>query len=155
MATNDDYRTASLTESSFTARSNTILVKEFQQIEKDGHELNTLNHRFATYLNKIIKLGEININLRRQIDDFYQNYRNSPEPIVRQLNSEFQNLISLQIRTQHADYDRKYYQNQLKSLSTSDQLRAIQQQLNTYLYELNLLKNQYENQVKDLQVIRE
>jgi hypothetical protein len=165
----DFPRTALPMEFSFKTRSSTIFIDELHRMEKEEQELNTLNNRFATYLKKIINLGDINIKLRRQIDDIHQNFmghvkENEPidhhllekefNNIRRQLNIELRNLISFQTQFNRADYDKKYYKSQLKLFSTSDQLAIIQQQFDANLYVLNSLKEQYGKQIEELQVIK-
>ena len=149
-------------DSSFTARFSTIHIDELCRTEKDERELNQLNHRFASYLNKIIHLGERNIHLRRQIDDIQQKSMDNNEStqrrdlinIQREMNKEFGKSIPFQTRLQRATYDKKYYRQQLQLSSTTEQLSNLQQQLSAHLYELNLLKEQHEKQVADLQVRR-
>jgi hypothetical protein len=165
----DFPRTVLPMEFSFKSRSSTILIDELHRMEKEEQELNTLNNRFATYLNKIINLGDMNVKLRRQIDDIHQTYKengkeNAPigrnlletefNNIRRQLNTELQKLIFVRTQFQRADYDKKYYKNQLKFFSTSDQLATVQQQFDANLYELNLLKEQHAKQIEELQVIK-
>ena len=147
-------------ESSFKTRSSAVHIDELHRIEKEEQELNQLNHRFATYLNKISHLGEMNIHLRRQIDEFRREYlenkENSPakqlKTIQREMNIEVGQLTHVQTRLQRATYDKKYYRNQWQLFSTTDQQSTMQQQLNANLYELSLLKQQYNRQMADLQV---
>jgi hypothetical protein len=156
-----DYpRTASPMVSSSKTRSSTLYVNGLFRIEEEERGLNTLNNRFAIYLNKIKTLGDININLRRQIDDIYQKYMGYSSEIEfnnlrRQLNDELGKSLSLQICLQHADYDKKYYKNKLKIFSTADQDQIIKQQFDASLYELNLLKEQYQKKEQNLQVIKD
>lgn len=135
-------------------------IDELYRIDKEEQELNRLNHRFATYLNTIIHLGEINIHLRQQIDEIRGNYlENTGNPFAKQrkiiqrdMNIELDKLTHVQTRFQRATHDKQYYRNQLQLFSTTDHQSAMQQQLNANLYELNLLKNQHKHQLADLQV---
>lgn len=147
-------------ESSFKTRSSAIHIDELHRIEKEEQELNQLNHRFATYLNKIIHLGEMNIHLRRQIDEVRRKYLENKEnslaeqlkTIQREMNIEVGKLTHVQTRLQRTTYDKKYYRTQLQLFSTTDQQSTMKQQLDANLDELNLLKQQYKKQMADLQV---
>jgi hypothetical protein len=167
-----DYpRRASSMVSSSKTRLTTISVDEVRRTSEDErHRLTILNNRFADYLDRIKTLADRNINLRRQIDAIYQkytgyndekesnytkNHRSSEiefDNLRRQLNNELRQLISTQIRFQRADYDKKIYKNKFKFFSTSDQNQLMQQQLNSNLYELDLLKQQYDKRNQELQV---
>jgi hypothetical protein len=165
-----DYpRIASPRISSFKTRSSMIYIDELRRKEAEEERgLNLLNNRFANYLEQIKTLGERNIQLRRQIDDIHQKYTKHIEEekpknsnaseiecnhLRQQLNNESQKLISSKIRLQRADHDQKYYQNQFKFFSTTEQIHIIKQQFDASLYELNQLKEQYRKQEQNLQVI--
>lgn len=150
------------TRSSLT-RSSAIYIDEIRRIEEEEqYGLNILNNRFANYLNKIKILADKNITLHHQIDETHRKYMEDNEEEQRnlseiqfnnlrqELNKEFKSLLLYQTRFQRADYDKKYYKNKLKYFSTTNQ---SQQQLDNYIYELNLLKEQYKKQEENLQVI--
>jgi hypothetical protein len=169
-----DYsQTGSSMMSSMKTRTSSIYTDQIRRIqEEEERGLNTLNNRFADYLNQIKSLGDININLRHQIDDIYKKYTENIEEenqiddktshsfeieynnLHRQLINELQKLISFQIRFQRADYDKKYYKTKVKLFSSTDQIQIMKQQLDANLYELNLLKERYQKQEKNLQVIK-
>ncbi|CAF0805978.1 unnamed protein product [Rotaria sordida] len=168
----DYFQPASTMISSSNTHETEIHVDKFHQTEDNDNEkieLTTLNNHFENYLNKIKILANININLRHEIVNILQTYMghmkeekqndnnnnsNSSEiefnNLRRQLNNELQKLISIQTRLQRADYDTKYYKNKVKLFSKSNQYEIIQQQLNVNLYELNLLKEQFEKQQESL-----
>ncbi|CAF3796294.1 unnamed protein product [Rotaria sordida] len=170
----DYFQPASTMISSSNTHETEIHVDKFHQTEDNDNEkieLTTLNNHFENYLNKIKILANININLRHEIVNILQTYMghmkeekqndnnnnsNSSEiefnNLRRQLNNELQKLISIQTRLQRADYDTKYYKNKVKLFSKSNQYEIIQQQLNVNLYELNLLKEQFEKQQESLLV---
>jgi hypothetical protein len=158
-----DYsQTGSSIMSSIKTRASSIYTDQIRRIqEEEERGLNTLNICFADYLNKIKNLGDININLRRQIEEEKQidnktsnSFEIEYNYLRQQLMNESQILISCQIRLQRANYDKKYYKNKVKLFSATDQIQIMKQQFDANLYELNLLKEQYEKQEKSLQVIK-
>jgi hypothetical protein len=155
------------------------------QQETEKHELNTLNSRFGNYLDKIKHLANINANLRRQVDDAYRKYigqtdehyidinnttkhlfktyQNPSEiqlyQLRKQITDEVRAQTVIQIRLQRADYDIKFYQNNIKLLNShdqkqSEQVRTMRQQLEVNLHELEQLKQQYQGREQDLQVTK-
>ncbi|CAF2908764.1 unnamed protein product [Rotaria sp. Silwood2] len=168
----DHFQPASTMISSSSIHTTKMPVDELYQTEDDDKkiELTTLNNHFENYLNQIKILANKNINLRHEIVNILQTYMGHMEEekennnknsssleiefnnLRRQLNNELRKLISTQTRLQHADYDKKYYKNKVKIFSNSDQYQIIQQQFNAYLYELNLLKEQYEKEEQNLLV---
>ncbi|CAF4175052.1 unnamed protein product, partial [Rotaria magnacalcarata] len=112
------------------------------------------------YLNKVKSLANINIDLRQKIVNVLQGNveeekSNSLEikfnHLRQELNDELQRLISINVRLQRADYDKKYYYHKIRSFSNSNQRQIMTQQLDSSLYELNLLKEQYTKQQENLQ----
>ncbi|CAF1164782.1 unnamed protein product [Rotaria sordida] len=174
--------------STIGTRSSTIHIDELHETQQEceKHELNILNKRFENYLNKIKHLVNINTNLRRQVDDAYRKYMgqceeqeieiktNNQKKIIKkyqhpyeiplnnlrkQINNEVRAQTLVQIRLQRADYDIKFYQNNIKLLTLheqkqSEQFRTIRQQLEINLKELEQLKRQYENREQDLQMYK-
>lgn len=159
--------------SSLNTRSATIHVDKIHSIHNmdyEKRELTALNNHFEKYLSKIKTLADMNIKLRRKILLINQTYmdhsndvgqtdnqsRNSLETqyinLRRQLNNELGKLVIVVIRLQRADYDTKYYKNKVQLFSETDRNQILEQQLNANLYELNLLKQQYEKQDQELQV---
>lgn len=129
-------------------------------IDEEEYELNTLNTRFANYLEKIKDLGAIHLDLRRQIDEIRstQTINSTIEQkffqFRRQLNLESSKLNLFQIRFQHAEHEKKFYKNQIHQLTNLNETFALQQQLNAYADELNVLVQHYANQQHDLQFYR-
>jgi hypothetical protein len=164
--------------------SSKIYIDELHTAQQEGekHELNTLNARFGNYLDKIKHLANINANLRRQVDDAYRKYMGHTEDqqidgndqtkiikryqhpsesqlnsLRKQINDEVRVHTLIHIRLQRADYDIKFYQNNIKLLlkhdqNQSDQVRIVRQQLEANIHELEQLKHQYERREQDLQV---
>ena len=149
----------------------TINIDEPHWIEDNDKTriLTILNNHFANYLDKIRELGNKNIYLRQQIVSVNEKYTgymdeksngsnnyNSLEielnNLRRQFSQELRQLISEEFHFQRADYDRKYYKNQIRLFSESDSSQIIIQQLDANLYELNLLKQQYEKEEQELLV---
>ncbi|UJR09001.1 hypothetical protein I4U23_013251 [Adineta vaga] len=169
-----------ITSRSSRIRSSTIYIDEIHTTQKEGEkrELDTLNDRFGNYLDKIKQLANINTNLRQQVDQAYRKYighteeeqecnrKNSVKKyqhpceiqlnrLRKQINEEVRAQTVLQIRIQRADFDSKFYQNNIKLLTThdqkqSEQIRQMRQQLDVNIQELEHLKRQYERQEKDL-----
>ena len=163
-----------------STRSSTVFIDELRLTQEEGEkrELNTLNNRFINYLNKIKHLANINANLRRQVDEAYRKYIGHTDEqqieinnekkyqhpseiqlnnLRKQINNEVRVQTLLQIRLQRADYDIKFYQNNIKLLSKydykqSEQVCTMKQQLEINLHELEQLKRQYEQREQDLQV---
>ncbi|CAF4588688.1 unnamed protein product [Rotaria sp. Silwood1] len=166
----DYFQPTSTIISSSSTRASTIHVNELHKTEDDNGkiELTTLNNHFENYLNQIKILANRNINLRHEIANILQTYMSPMEEekqndnknscsleiefnnLRQQLNHELRKLIKIQTRLQRADYDKKYYKNKVRLFSKSDQYQIIQQQLDAYVYELNLLKEQYEKQEQNL-----
>jgi len=135
-------------------------------------------------LDKIKHLANINANLRRQVDDAYRKYMGHTDEqqiqlnntnnknlikkyqhpfesqlnnLRKQINDEVRAQTLIQIRLQRADYDIKFYQKNIKLLTThdhkqSEQIRLMRHQLEANLNELEQLKQQYERREQDLQV---
>lgn len=166
-----------------TRTSSKVYIDELHTAEEEGEkrELNILNSRFGNYLDKIKHLATINTNLRRQVDDAYRKYMgHTDEQIIecnnktsikkyqhpleiqlnnlrKQINDEVRAQTLIQIRLQRADYDIKFYQKNIKLLTTheqkqSEQIRTMKQQLEANVLELDQLKRQYERRGQDLQV---
>lgn len=168
-------------------RSSTMYIDELHTTQQEGEkrELNTLNHRFGNYLDKIKTLVTVNTNLRRQVDNAYRKYighteeepstdinqKNNKDLIKKyqhpceiklnhlrqQINEEVRGQTLLQIRLQRADFDIKFYQNNIKLLTShdqkqSEQIRMMQQQLESNVQELEHLQRQYQRQDQDLNV---
>jgi hypothetical protein len=166
-------------------RSSTAHLDELRTTEQETEkrELNTLNSRFVSYLEKIKHLANVNANLRRQVDDAYRKYigHTDEQQIVqnintknlikkyqhpseiqlnhlrKQINDEVRAQTLIHIRLQRAEYDIKFYQTNIKLLSShdqkqSEQIRTMRQQLEGNLHELEQLKQQYGNREQDLQV---
>jgi hypothetical protein len=159
-------------------RSSTAYIDELRATEDEGEkrELNLLNSRFGNYLDKIKHLANINANLRQQVDDAYRKYMGHTDiginklskqyqhpseiqlnNLRKQINDEVRSQTLIQIRLQRADYDIKFYQNNLKLLASNDQkqseqIRIMRQKLEANLHELEQLKRQYEKREQDLQV---
>jgi hypothetical protein len=166
-------------------RSSTTYIDELLVSQQEGEkrELNILNNRFGNYLDKIKHLATINANLRRQVDDAYRKYMGHTDEQQIELNNNNKNLIKkyqhpseiqldnlrkqindevraqtlIQIRLQRAEYDIKFYQKNIKLLTSHDykqsqQIQATRQQLEANLHELEQLKQQYERREQDLQV---
>jgi hypothetical protein len=170
--------------SSRTTRSSTGYIDELRTAQEEGEkrELNILNDRFGNYLDKIKHLANINANLRRQVDDAYRKYightdeqqieLNNNKNLIKkyqhpseiklnnlrkQINDEVRAQTLIQIRLQRADYDIKFYQKNIKLLTThdhkqSEQIHLMRHQLEVNLNELEQLKQQYERREQDLQV---
>jgi len=165
-------------------RSSTVYIDELHatQEESEKRELNTLNNRFGNYLDKIKNLVNINTNLRRQVDDAYRKYIGHTEEqhigindnknfiqkyqhpseiqlnnLRKQINEEVRGQTLIQIRLQRADFNIKFYQNNIKLLTShdkkhSEQIRSMRQQLEANLQELEHIKRQYERREQDLNV---
>lgn len=152
--------------------SRTTNIDEIRTIEIEGEkrELNLLNNRFGNYLDKIKHLAQINAHLHRQVDDAYRKYigptdsKSSSHPIPIQLtqfreriNEEVRAQTLIQIRLQRAQYDLKFYQNNIKIFAQYDQqqsqqVQLMRQQLQFTLEELQQLKEQYQKREEDVQV---
>ena len=161
--------------------SSTIYLDELHN-EQNENELNLLNSRFGNYLDQIKDLANINKNLRRQVDNAYRKYMGYAEEkqiefndkqnqmkkyqnpfeiqlnkLRKQINDEVRAQTLVQIHLQRANYDIKFYQDNIQLLKVSDQkylikIRNMQQQLEVNLQELEQLKRQYENREQDLRV---
>lgn len=146
-----------------------IPKKKSVEDEGEKHELNLLNNRFGNYLEKIKHLATINAHLRRQVDDAYRKCvghtdDKTPHPSQLQLNylrdqitEEVRAQTTIQIRLQRAEYDMKFYQNNIKLFSTVDQqqsqqIQQMRQQLQFSVEEFEQLKEQYSHRERDLQV---
>ncbi|CAF0993442.1 unnamed protein product [Adineta ricciae] len=128
-------------------------------IEDEQEGLNVLNNRFASYLEKIKELADLNIILRTQIDNFHQTYKPTQlsfqtelQKLRRQLNQELRQYLASQLRLERAEYDRKYYRNKLQLFSSTQQLQTLQQKLEADQFELGFLKEHYEKQQQDIQL---
>lgn len=157
--------------------SSTAYIDELRttEIEGEKRELNLLNDRFGNYLEKIKYLAQINAQLRRQVDDAYRRYIGQTDEkssttlhptriqlnhLREQLNEEVRTQIHIQIRLQRAEYDIKFYQNNIKTFAQYDQqqsqqVQLMRQQLQFTLEELQTLKEQYQKREQDLQVEHE
>lgn len=141
------------------------------QHEGEKHELNTLNDRFGSYLEKIKSLAQINASLRRQVDDAYRKYIGHTDGLTeqiyqhpserqlsqlrQQINEEVRAQTLIQIRLQRADYDVKFYRTHLQLLSAhdqqqSEQIRTMRQQLDVNLRALKQLQDEYHRREQDL-----
>ncbi|CAF1480801.1 unnamed protein product [Rotaria sp. Silwood1] len=167
--------------------SNTIYIDKLHETQQEceKQELNLLNKRFGNYLDKIKHLANINANLRRQVDNAYRKYmgqyeeqdieiKNDNKIIIKKyqhpyeiqlnnlrknINNEVHAQTLVQIRLQRADYDIKFYLNNIKLLTLheqkqAEQIRKIRQQLEINLQELEQLKQQCENREQDLQMYK-
>ena len=156
-------------------RSSTLYLDQLCKTQKEGEktELNALNNRFGNYLEKIKYLANVNANLRRQVDDAYRKYightdaestKTSQHPseaqlnqLRQQINAEVRAQTLIQVRLQRADYDIKFYTDNLKLLAAhdkkqSDQTRLMRHHLEGNIHELEQLRRQYESREQDLQV---
>ena len=156
-------------------RSSTLYLDQLCKTQKEGekHELNALNNRFGNYLEKIKYLANVNANLRRQVDEAYRKYightdaesaKTSQHPseaqlnqLRQQINAEVRAQTLIQVRLQRANYDIKFYQDNLKLLAAhdkkqSDQTRLMRHHLEGNIHELEQLRRQYESREQDLQV---
>lgn len=163
-------------------RSSSAYIDELQATQHEGEkrELSTLNHRFGNYLDKIKSLASVNAQLRRQVDRAYRKYIGHTEEeapsdarssnkqyqhpcelqlnaLRRQINEEVRTQTLLQIRSQRAEFDIKFYQTNIKSLTAHDhkqaeQIRMMRHQLEASVQELEQLKRRYERQGQDLNV---
>lgn len=138
------------------------------EYDHDKFNLALLNNHFENHLNKIKNLADLNINLRQQIAHVAQTYmvyskdennENSSyvlgiksNNIRQQLNKESRQLIAINTRLQRANYDKKYYKDQVNLFSYSNQYQLLKQQFDSTTEELNLLKEQYKKQEEYLQV---
>ncbi|CAF4116094.1 unnamed protein product, partial [Rotaria magnacalcarata] len=141
----------------------TMRLSTIHEDEDDKVGLAKLNNDFENYLNKVKSLANINIDLRQKIVNVLQGNveeekSNSLEikfnNLRQELNDELQRLISINVRLQRADYDKKYYYHKIRAFSNSNQLQIMTQQLDSSLYELNLLKEQYTKQQENLQTCK-
>ncbi|CAF1521789.1 unnamed protein product [Adineta ricciae] len=150
--------TSETTVRTFDRRSTTKRLSAID-IEDEQEGLNILNNRFASYLEKIRELADLNVILRTQIDNFRQTYKPTQlsfqselQKLRRQLNQELRQYLTSQLRLERAEYDRKFYRNKLQLFSSTEKLQILQQKLETDQFELDFLKEHYEKQQQDLQL---
>ena len=160
-------------------RSYSFQLDEFcrRSSDRERSTLNGLNTRFVDYLYRIRSLVNANAHLRQQIDQIYQQHlgRVSITPdelrdrypirtefldVCKQLNGEVSAQMAIKIRTQRAEYDRKFYANNIKSLLVNDQnqndeILSLKHQLDAKVYECDQVKKQCERQEENLQVCQQ
>ncbi|CAF3620939.1 unnamed protein product [Rotaria socialis] len=140
-----------------------IRLSTIDEDEDDKVGLAKLNNNFENYLTKVKILANINIDLRQEIVNVLQSNAEEEKSnsleikfnhLRQELNDELKRLVSIYVRLQRADYDKKYYYHKIRSFSNSDQLQIVTQQLDSSVYELNLLKQQYVQQEENLQTCK-
>ena len=152
-----------------TTKKSTNDESRTTELEGEKRELNLLNNRFGNYLEKIKHLATINAHLRRQVDDVYRKHightdEKTPHAsqlqlnyLRDQINEEVRAQTAIQIRLQRAEYDIKFYQNNMKLFATVDQqqsqqIQQMRQQFQFSVHEFEQLKEQYQHRERDLQV---
>ena len=151
-----------------------IIDEEFNELDRHGKDtekyvLNSLNHRFETYLNRIKDLAKLNQNLHEQIDGFYEksnanvNEQSSYRLVKKfrelclEINEQVRENVHIEIRSQRAEYDRKSYGNHLKIVlmneqDSKDSILKYEYEVDSKSSELTQWEKHYEHRKKDLQV---
>lgn len=162
-----DHSSTPMISSKTIEHSRRTPKKSTTELDGEKRELNLLNNRFGNYLEKIKHLATINAHLRRQVDDVYRKYIDEKSPHASQLqlnylrdqiNEEVRAQTTIQIRLQRAEYDIKFYQNNMKLFATVDQqqsqqIQQMRQQFQFSVHEFEQLKEQYQHRERDLQVL--